>query len=85
MQRTAKREGAGYAGPIAPSKIFMPTMEEPSDEPLFEKLSEADQALMNAENLMLQFALTTSVSPEIRAECEQEMLEAKRKNYRRIL
>lgn len=53
------------------------------DEPFF-ALSEADKSLLRAENNLVTFTLTTSVSPEVRAECEKELADAKRRGYKEI-
>jgi hypothetical protein len=53
------------------------------DEPLF-ALSEADQSLLRAEKNLITFALTTHVSPEVRAECEKELAEAKKRGYKEL-
>jgi hypothetical protein len=53
------------------------------DEPIF-ALSESDVALLKAEQNLITFALTTHVSPEVRAECEAELAAAKLRGYKRI-
>jgi hypothetical protein len=55
-------------------------MADIEDEPLF-ALSEADLALMRAEKALVDFALTTYVSDEVRRECEKELADAKERHY----
>lgn len=61
------------------TREFMSDIDE--DEPLF-ALSDADLAVLKAEQALVTFALTTSVSEEVRAECIAELTEAKQRNYR---
>jgi hypothetical protein len=56
-------------------------MADIEEEPLF-ALSEADLAMMNAEKTLVDFALTTCVSEEVRRECTRELEEAKNNHYR---
>lgn len=50
------------------------------DEPLF-SLTDADLAILKADKTMIDFALTTFVTDEIRRECEAELAEAKKNSY----
>ena len=53
------------------------------DEPLF-SLSEADILRLKADKLKIEFVLTTHVSDEVRAECEQELADAKKRGWKRF-
>ena len=61
------------------TKVFMADIDD--DEPLF-ALTEADVANMEVDSTLLGFALTSHVSPEVRAECEKELAEAKKHGYK---
>ena len=61
-----------------PRKI--PMQYDCHDEPLF-SLTDADLAILKADKTMIDFALTTFVTDEIRRECEAELAEAKKNSY----
>jgi len=75
---SSERTGALTRGT---TREFMSDIDE--DEPLF-ALSDAELAVLKAEQALITFALTTSVSPEVRAECVTELAEAKQRNYRKV-
>lgn len=58
-------------------------MADIDDEPLF-AMSEADLAIMKAEKVLVEFTLTTVVSPEVREECKRELAEAKKRGYKNL-
>ena len=56
-------------------------MADIDDEPLF-SLSEADILRLKADKLKIEFALTMHVSEAVRAECEQELADAKKRGWK---
>ena len=58
-------------------------MADIEDEPLF-ALDAADIARLKADQLKIDFALTTHVSEEIRKVCEEEMERGRKAGWKRL-